>query len=60
MLLRIRQLKIGIFAFLIIALATLLRIFLIAWGWPHSNADEDTMGIMAMHIAYKGELPIFF
>ena len=63
MLLSIKQLKIGtygIFAFLIIALATLLRIFLIAWGWPHSNADVDTMGIMAMHIAYKGELPIFF
>src|SRR5215471_4962097 len=63
MLLRIKQLKIGtygIFAFLIIALATLLRIFLIAWGWPHSNADVDTMGIMAMHIAYKGELPIFY
>ncbi|HEX6482853.1 MAG TPA: hypothetical protein VF043_28755, partial [Ktedonobacteraceae bacterium] len=58
-----KQLKIGtygIFAFLIIALATLLRIFLIAWGWPHSNADVDTMGIMAMHIAYKGEHPIFF
>src|SRR2546425_4807787 len=63
MLLRIKQLKIGtygIFAFLFIALAILLRIFLIAWGWPHSNADEDTMGIMAMHIAYHGEHPIFF
>ena len=63
MLLSIKQLKIetyGIFAFLIIALATLLRIFLIAWGWPHSNADVDTTGIMAMHIAYKGEHPIFF
>src|SRR5258708_19880551 len=63
MLLSIKQLKIGtygIFAFLIIALATLLRIFLIAWGWPHSNSDVDTMGIMAMHIAYKGEHPIFF
>ena len=63
MVLSIKQLKIGtygIFAFLIIALATLLRIFLIAWGWPHSNADVDTMGIMAMHIAYKGEHPLFF
>lgn len=63
MLLRIRQIKIGtygILAFLIIALATLLRIFLLAWGWPHSNADVDTMGIMVMHIAYKGEHPIFF
>ena len=63
MLLRIKQIKIGtsgILAFLIIALAALLRIFLIAWGWPHSNADVDTMGLMAMHIAYKGEHPIFF
>ena len=63
MLLRIRQIKIGtygILAFLIIALATLLRIFLIALGWPHSNADEGTMGVMAMHILYKGEHPIFF
>src|SRR6266536_4498771 len=63
MLLHIRQIKIetyGIIAFLIIALATLLRILLIAWGWPHSNADVDTMGIMAMHIAYKGAHPIFF
>ena len=63
MLLSSKQLKIGtygIFAFLFIALAILLRIFLIAWGWPHSNADVDTLGIMAMHIAYKGEHPIFF
>jgi 4-amino-4-deoxy-L-arabinose transferase-like glycosyltransferase len=63
MLLRIKQLKIGtygIFAFLIIALGVVLRIVLIAWGWPHSNADVDTMGIMAMHIASKGEHPIFF
>src|ERR1700693_3849773 len=63
MLLRVKQLKIGTYgicAFLIIALATLLRIVLIAWGWPHSNADVDTMGIMATHIASKGEHPIFF
>ncbi len=63
MLLHIKQLKIssyGIWACIIIVLATLLRIVLIAQGWPHSNADEDTMGIMAMHIAYHGEHPIFF
>jgi hypothetical protein len=63
MLLRIKQLKIstyGIWACIIIALATLLRIVLIAQGWPHSNADEGTIGIMAMHIAYHGEHPIFF
>ncbi len=63
MLLRIRQLKIstyGIYAFIIIAGAASLRLFLIAQGWPHSNSDEETMGIMAMHIAYNGEHPIFF
>jgi len=63
MLLRIKQLKIGtygVWACIIIAAATLLRIVLIAQGWPHSNADEDTMGIMGMHIAYNGAHPIFF
>src|SRR5438874_1517474 len=63
MLLRIKRIKIGtyeILALLIIALAALLRISLISSGWPHSNADEGTMGIMAMHILYKGEHPIFF
>ncbi len=63
MLLHIKQMKIGtygILALLIIALATVLRIFLIAWGWPHSNADEGIMGIMAMHILHTGEHPIFF
>ena len=63
MLLRIKQLKIGsygIWAGVIIVVATLLRLVLIAQGWPHSNADEDTMGIMGMHIAYNGAHPIFF
>ena len=63
MLLRIKQLKIGsygIWACIIIGVATLLRIVLIAQGWPHSNADEDTMGIMGLHIAYSGAHPIFF
>ncbi|MGZ3627957.1 MAG: hypothetical protein ACXVDN_09855 [Ktedonobacteraceae bacterium] len=63
MLLRITRIKIGPYGFLsilIIALATLLRISLIALGWPHSNADEGTMGLMAMHILNKGEHPIFF
>lgn len=63
MLLRIKQLKIGsygIWACIIIVIATLLRLVLIAQGWPHSNADEDTMGIMGLHIAYLGEHPIFF
>ena len=63
MVLRIKQLKIGscgISACLIIVVATLLRLVLIAQGWPHTNADEGTMGIMGLHIAYNGEHPIFF
>ena len=63
MLLRIKQLKIGsygIWAGVIIVVATLLRLILIAQGWPHSNADEDTMGIMGLHIAFNGAHPIFF
>jgi hypothetical protein len=44
----------------IIGLAIALRIALIALGWPHLNADEGTMGLMALHIAYRGEHPVFF
>jgi len=63
MLFHSKHLKIGsygILAILIITVATLIRIVLIAFGWPHSNADESTMGIMAMHILLKGEHPIFY
>jgi hypothetical protein len=63
MLLRVKQLKMstyGLYAFMIIAVASLLRLFLIIQGWPHSNSDEATMGIIAMHIANKGEHPLFF
>jgi hypothetical protein len=63
MLLRIKQLKIStysIYAILIIAFATSMRLFLIAQGWPHSNSDEETMGIIATHIISNGEHPIFF
>jgi len=63
MLLHVKRLKIGTYgisAFIIIALAILLRILLIAQGWPHTNGDEDTMGLMAIHVAYNGEHPTFF
>jgi hypothetical protein len=43
-----------------IALATTIRIALIGLGWQTTNSDEGTMGLMALHIAYHGELPIFF
>lgn len=61
--LRIRQVKIGSYglgALALIALAVLLRVVLIALGWPQHNSDESVMGLMALHINNRGELPIFF
>lgn len=55
--------KIGVyerFALAIIIIGTLLRILLAAFKWPLLNSDEGTMGIMALHIAYHGEHPIFY
>lgn len=50
----------GLFALALILLASTLRIIVLAQGWPWMNSDEGTMGLMARHIAYQGELPIFF
>ena len=49
-----------IFCILIVILGVLLRLVLTAYGWPQTNSDEDTMGLMTLHIANHGELPIFF
>src|SRR5258707_10430591 len=43
-----------------ILIATLLRFLLISQGWPQTDSDESTMGLMALHIAYRGEHPVFF
>ena len=43
----------------IIAFTILLRILLIANGWPETDSDEGTMGLEAMHIAFRGEHPVF-
>lgn len=50
----------GICALAIIGVAVALRIVLVSKGWPLLDSDEGTMGLMAMHIAYRGEHPIFF
>src|ERR1700730_15791830 len=50
----------GIGAIGLIALAAVIRFALIARGWPLLDSDEGTMGIMAMHILNRGELPLFF
>jgi Dolichyl-phosphate-mannose-protein mannosyltransferase len=47
-------------ALILIALAVAIRIKLISLGWPLLDSDEGTMGLMAFHIAFKGETPIFF
>lgn len=49
-----------IYAFAIIIFGALLRVLLAALKWPLLNSDEGTMGIMALHIAYRGEHPIFY
>jgi hypothetical protein len=44
----------------LVVLATALRITLISHNWPGTNSDEATIDLMALHIAYHGEHPIFF
>lgn len=47
-------------ALALIAGAVLLRVVLVGQGWPVSDSDEGTMGLMALHIAERGERPVFF
>jgi len=47
-------------AFALIIVATLLRFILIYYNWPITNSDEGNMGVLARHVAYNGEWPIFF
>ena len=49
----------GIAAMVIILCALLFRVWLTAVGLPNTNSDEGAMGLEAMHIAFRGELPIF-
>ena len=48
------------YALALIISGTLLRVLIAALKWPLLNSDEGTMGIMALHIAYHGEHPIFY
>jgi hypothetical protein len=43
-----------------VAIATLLRLVLIALLWPATDSDEGNMGLLALHVAFRGEHPIFF
>ena len=63
LLLLLKRLRIGtyeLYALLLIGFAIGLRILLLSLGWPTTNSDEGTMGLMARHIAYSGEHPIYF
>ena len=44
----------------LIACGVALRLALILAGWPHTNSEEGTMGLEAMHILQRGERPIYF
>jgi 4-amino-4-deoxy-L-arabinose transferase-like glycosyltransferase len=58
-----RRLRIGpyeIAAFAIIACSATFRLILSANDWPLTESDEGTMGLEAIHIAFRGEHPIFF
>ncbi len=48
-----------LYAFLIIASATIFRIVLSCLGWPPTDSDEATYHLMAFHIWKNGEHPIF-
>lgn len=48
-----------LYAFLIIAAATIFRIVLSCLGWPPTDSDEATYHLMAFHIWKSGEHPIF-
>jgi hypothetical protein len=59
---RLRRLKVGSYemiALTIIALAVVVRVVLVALNMPEANSDEGTMGLEAMHIAVRGEHPVF-
>ena len=47
-------------AALVILSGTLIRLLLIALSWPGSYADEGTVGLMALHIAYHGAHPLLY
>ncbi|HEY6539334.1 MAG TPA: hypothetical protein VIZ18_00275 [Ktedonobacteraceae bacterium] len=51
--------KYGLGALGLIVLAVGIRVVLLSQGWPHTNSDEGTFGMMAINIAFHGDRPIF-
>ncbi len=48
------------YAAALIVFAIGLRLLLAALGWPSTNSDEGTMGLMGLHIAYHGQYPSIY
>lgn len=43
-----------------VAVATLLRLVLVYFHWPFTDSDEGNMGLLALHVAFQGDHPVFF
>lgn len=55
----VRLRRYELLALALITIAIVLRLILIANSWPQTSSEEGTTGLEAMHIAYRGEFPIF-
>jgi 4-amino-4-deoxy-L-arabinose transferase-like glycosyltransferase len=56
---KFRQHKLGIIVLVLILSGLALRLFFIAHNYPATDSEEGTMGLEALHIASKGEHPIY-
>jgi hypothetical protein len=52
--------RLDLVAIALIAGGVTLRLTLAALGWPATDSDESTFGLMAIHISERGARPIFF
>lgn len=50
----------ALLAGIIILCAVVFRLFLMAHNWPPTDAEEGTMGLEALHIAFQRAHPIYF
>jgi hypothetical protein len=44
----------------LVVLAVAIRLGLLLMGWPETNSDESTFGLMALHIVQGRDRPVFF
>jgi hypothetical protein len=52
--------RLDLAAIAIILSGVALRLILATLGWPATDSDESTFGMMALHISERGAHPIFF